>query len=74
MRTTLIVHDERTSGERTHSVRLSFPSDRLAAWELIRKRIYQEAQDYNLKQMEYFNGLVEPSLTGLMCHRFVSHR
>ena len=29
--------------------------------ELIRARIYQEAQDYNLKEPEYFHGLVEPA-------------
>jgi hypothetical protein len=29
--------------------------------ELIRARIYQEVQDYNLKTPEYFRGLVEPT-------------
>ena len=29
--------------------------------EVIRARIYQEVQDYNLKQPEYFRGLVEPT-------------
>jgi hypothetical protein len=29
--------------------------------ELLRARIYQEVQDYNLKEPEYFRGLVEPS-------------
>ena len=57
----LPVHDERTTGERTHSVRLSFPTEKLTVRELIRERIYQEVQDYNLKESEYFNGLVEPS-------------
>ena len=57
----LTVHDERTTGERTHSVRLSFPTEKLTVRELIRERIYQEVQDYNLKESEYFNGLVEPS-------------
>ena len=61
MAATLTVHDERTSGERTHSMTLSFPTEKLTVRELIRERIYQEVQDYNLKQTEYFNGLVEPS-------------
>jgi hypothetical protein len=61
MAATLIVHDERASGERTHSVTLSFPTEKLTVRELIRERIYQEVQDYNLEQTEYFNGLVEPS-------------
>jgi hypothetical protein len=57
----LTVHDERATGERTHSVTLSFPSEKLTVRDLIRERIYQEVQDYNLKESEYFNGLVEPS-------------
>ena len=61
MAATLIVHDERASGERTHSVTLSFPTEKLTVRELIRERIYQEVQDYNVAQTEYFNGLVEPT-------------
>jgi hypothetical protein len=61
MAATLIVHDERASGERTHSVTLSFSTEKLTVRELIRERIYQEVQDYNLEQTDYFNGLVEPS-------------
>ena len=61
MAATLTVHDERATGERTHSVRLHFPSEKLTVRDLIRERIYQEVQDYNLKEAEYFNGLVEPS-------------
>jgi hypothetical protein len=61
MAATLTVHDERASGERTHSVTLSFPTERLTVRELIRERIYQEVQDYNVAQTEYFNGLVEPT-------------
>jgi hypothetical protein len=61
MAATLTVHDERASGERTHSVTLSFPTERSTVRELIRERIYQEVQDYNLEQTEYFNGLVEPT-------------
>lgn len=61
MATTLTVHDEGASGTRTNSVTLSFPSERLTVRELIRERIYQEVQDYNLEQTEYFNGLVEPT-------------
>lgn len=61
MAATLIVHDERASGELTLSVTLSFPSERLTVRELIRERIYQEVQDYNVAQTGYFNGLVEPT-------------
>ena len=57
----LTVHDEHATGERTHSVTLSFSTEKLTVRELIRERIYQEVQDYNLKESEYFNGLVEPS-------------
>ena len=60
MASTLTVYDERASGERINSVTLNFPSTKLTAREIIRERIYQEVQDYNLNDSGYFNGLVEP--------------
>ena len=57
MSITLTVRDETmtggVSGERT----LTLPEERTTARELIRGRVYQEVQDYNLKQAGPFRGL-----------------
>ena len=57
---TLTIHDETTSGQRTKSFTLDCLKERLTVRDLIKARIYQEVQDYNLKEPEYFCGLVEP--------------
>jgi hypothetical protein len=57
----LIIHDETTSGQKTHTFTLECLTERMTVRELIRARIYQEVQDYNTRQPEYFRGLVEPS-------------
>ena len=54
MSSTLTVYDETTSGQRSTTVRLEFLKEKITVQELIRERIYQEVQDYNLKQPEYF--------------------
>lgn len=59
--TTLTIHDETTSGQKTNTFTLDCLTERLTVRELIRARIYQEVQDYNLKEPEYFRGLVEPA-------------
>ena len=61
MPTTLTIHDETTSGQKTHSFTLDGLTERMTVRELIRARIYQEVQDYNQKEPEYFRGLVEPT-------------
>ena len=61
MPATLTIHDETTSGQRTNTFTLDCLTERLTVRELIRARIYQEVQDYNLKAPEYFRGLVEPA-------------
>ena len=61
MPATITVHDETASGQKTNSFTLACLTERLTVRELIRSRIYQEVQDYNLKAPEYFRGLVEPS-------------
>lgn len=59
--TTLLIHDETTSGQKTNSFTLDCLTERMTVRELIRARIYQEVQDYNQKAPEYFRGLVEPT-------------
>src|SRR5438034_1081674 len=61
MPTTLTIHDETASGQKTNTFTLDCLTERMTVRELIRARIYQEVQDYNQHQPEYFRGLVEPS-------------
>jgi hypothetical protein len=61
MPATLTIHDETASGQKTNTLTLDCLTEHLTVRELIRARIYQEVQDYNLKQPEYFRGLVEPT-------------
>ena len=61
MPATLTIHDENSSGQKTNTFTLDCLTERMTVRELIRARIYQEVQDYNLKQPEYFRGLVEPT-------------
>jgi hypothetical protein len=61
MPSTLTVYDETTSGQKSTAVRLEFLKEKITVKELIRERIYQEVQDYNLKQPEHFHGLVQPT-------------
>lgn len=57
----LTIHDETTSGQKTNTFTLECLTERMTVRELIRARIYQEVQDYNLKEPEYFRGLVQPT-------------
>ena len=52
MATTLIIHDETSSGQKTNTFSLNWLTERMTVRELIRARIYQEVQDYNLKEPE----------------------
>jgi hypothetical protein len=61
MPTSLTIHDETTSGEKTNTFTLACLTETITVQELIRARIYQEVQDYNQKEPEYFRGLVEPT-------------
>jgi hypothetical protein len=61
MPSTLTIHDETASGQRTNSFTLDCLTERMTVRELIRARIYQEVQDYNQREPEYFRGLVEPT-------------
>ncbi len=61
MSSTLTIHDETTSGQKTHTFALGCPTQRLTVRELIRARIHPEVQDYNRGASEYFRGLVAPT-------------
>jgi hypothetical protein len=59
--TTLTVRDETTAGEMTGSITLEFLTERITVREMIRNRVYQEVQDYNVKGSQRFCGLVQPT-------------
>lgn len=61
MATTLTIHDETASGQKTNTFTLDCLTEHMTVRELIQARIYQEVQDYNLKEPDYFRGLVEPT-------------
>jgi len=61
MPTTLTIHDETTSGQKTNTFTLDCLTEKMTVREVIRARIYQEVQDYNQEQPEYFRGLIEPT-------------
>jgi hypothetical protein len=60
MSSALTVYDETLSGERTPACTLEFLSERVSVRELIRRRVHQEVQDYDLRRPELFQGLVQP--------------
>ena len=61
MATTLLLRDETTSGQVLNEWSLECLTERITVRELIRSRVYQEVQDYNLKRPEFFRGLVQPT-------------
>ena len=63
MSTTLTIRDETTFsfGGDNEEFTLDVPAERITVRDLIRTRVYGEVHDYNLRQPEYFRGLVQPS-------------
>lgn len=59
--TTVTLYDETPSGERTGGLTLEFFTTRVTARELIRRRVYEEVQEYNLSTSGCFRGLVQPT-------------
>jgi len=57
----LTIRDESTDGRSLNESVLDFLTETITVEELIRSRVYQEVQDYNLKKTEKFRGLVDPS-------------
>lgn len=60
MSTTLTIRDESLSGAELREWTLEVLTERLTVRELIRSRVYQEVQDYNLRCGDVFQGLVQP--------------
>ena len=61
MTSVLTVRDDTLSGTTTARFLFTFPRERITVRELIRERIYQEVQDYNLRRSGEFAGLVQPT-------------
>ncbi len=64
MTTTLTIRDETTfafGNDSDGAFALDVPTERITVRELIRTRVYGEVRDYNLRQPEYFRGLVQPT-------------
>jgi hypothetical protein len=60
----LTIRDETPSGSVTNELTLDVLDESITVGELIRGRVYQEVQDYNLRQRKgdaSFRGLVTPS-------------
>ena len=64
---TITIRDENTAGKTTHELTLDILTEHITVRELIRSRVYQEVQDFNLKQQSNaatpFHGLVQPTDT-----------
>ena len=60
MPATITIRDETLGGETRADWSLDFLTERITVRELIRSRVYQEVQDYNVKQGQVFHGLVQP--------------
>lgn len=57
----LTVRDATVAGATTNRIELVFPTERITVRDLIRERVHQEVQDYNLENRGAFRGLVQPS-------------
>lgn len=65
----LTVRDENLAGKSMHEFSLEFLTENVTVRELIRSRIYQEVQDYNVHQGQTeFRGLVTPQDVGRPSH------
>ena len=62
---TVTMRDQATGGKAGEDLRVEFLTERVTVRELIRSRVYQEVQDFNLKQQQgrqdVFRGLVQPT-------------
>lgn len=57
---TVLVRDETIGGHTPREWSLELPAEQTTVRELIRSRVYQEVQDFNLGQKTEFLGLVQP--------------
>ena len=60
MSATVVIRDETLGGGSLHEWNLSVTAERMTVRELLRSRVYQEVQDYNVKHGQIYRGLVQP--------------
>ena len=60
MQATLTIRDETTLDRQGRTFTLDILTEQITVRELIRSRVYQEVRDFNLRQPEYYQGLVQP--------------
>jgi len=72
MQIALNITDETTFGapQPTFSLTLDFPKNQISVRELIEARIREEVENYNLRQPEVFNMLVQPALAERVLNGF----
>jgi hypothetical protein len=57
----VIIADETTSGERGDTWMLDIAEERLALREVIRRRVFREVSEYNVRHPAVFRSLVQPA-------------
>ncbi len=58
---TVTINDSTGTGKITNSIDLFFKHELITVKELIEARVIKEVKDFNERQPEYFNGLVQPT-------------
>lgn len=61
MSAVLKVRDETTSGEITMEFELKVLSEKITIRELIKKRVFEEVDNYNINAPNMFRGLIQPT-------------
>ncbi|MEM6630706.1 MAG: hypothetical protein AAF694_13585 [Bacteroidota bacterium] len=56
----IIIHDETQSGCILNQVKLKVSKNRITIKELIKLRIFQEAEEFNARRSSHYRGLVRP--------------
>jgi hypothetical protein len=69
---TITLRDQSTAGHPTGpDLTLDFLTEHITVRELLRSRVYQEVQDFNLKLQQgdnpHFRGLVQPTAAEKLC-------
>ena len=73
---TITIRDELTSrpGKADYVITINLTGRHLTARELIRERVRQEVEEFNNRQPELFNGLVQPTDTERTLNGFKFHK
>ncbi len=67
---TILIQDQTIDGRNSATKTLTVLSEEITVREIIRSRVYQEVQDYNIKCNGIFQGLVQPTESELALNGF----